>query len=71
MGRGEALRRVDVPLARGEGTETAQSRQTETKVVTARPKVVRRKSSVSIALVDPKPLTLAAIVTGEARGLPS
>ena len=70
MGRGEALRRVGVPLARGEGTETAQSRQTETKVVTARPKVVRRKSSVSIALIDPKPLTRRSIADMLAEALP-
>jgi DNA-binding NarL/FixJ family response regulator len=70
MGRGEALRRVDVPLARGESTETAQSRQTETKVVTARPKVVRRKSSVSIALIDPKPLTRRSIADMLAEALP-
>ena len=70
MGRGEALRRVGEPLARGEGTETAQSRQTETKVVTARPKVVRRKSSVSIALIDPKPLTRRSIADMLAEALP-
>ena len=69
MGRGEALRRVGVPLARGEGTETAESRQTESKVVTARPKLVRRKSSVSIALIDPKPLTRRSIADMLAEAL--
>src|SRR3974377_2236113 len=70
MGRGEALRRVGATLARSKGTETAQSRQTESNVVTGRPRGVHKKSSVSIALIDPKPLTRRSIAEMLAEALP-
>jgi len=70
MGREKALRRVGVPLARSEGTETAQSRQTELNVVTGPPRGVRQKPSISIALIDPKPLTRRSIAEMLAEALP-
>jgi DNA-binding NarL/FixJ family response regulator len=70
MRRREASRRVGVPLARSEGNDTAEFQLAESNVVTGRPGRTRKKLLVSMALIDPKPLTRRSISEMLAKALP-
>jgi DNA-binding NarL/FixJ family response regulator len=71
MGRREASQRVSVPLARSsEGNDSAEFRLTESNVLTGRPERARKKLRISIALIDPKPLTRRSIAEMLAKALP-
>jgi DNA-binding NarL/FixJ family response regulator len=70
MRRREASRRVSVPLARSKGNDTAEFRLTQSNVMTSRSERPRKKSSISIAVIDPKPLTRRSIAEMLAKALP-
>lgn len=59
-----------MPLARGERNQGSELRLMELNVATGQPGRARKKSSISFALIDPKPLTRRAIAEMLAKALP-
>jgi DNA-binding NarL/FixJ family response regulator len=70
MARREALRRAGVPLARSKGNDGGELRPADLNVATGRPGRARKKLNISIALIDPKPLTRRSIAEMLAKALP-
>jgi DNA-binding NarL/FixJ family response regulator len=70
MPRREALRRAGVPLARSKGNATGELRPADLNVATGRPGRARKNLNISIALIDPKPLTRRSIGEMLAKALP-
>jgi DNA-binding NarL/FixJ family response regulator len=70
MPRSEALRRAGVPLARSNGNETGELRLADLHVAAGRPGRAPRKLNMSIALIDPKPLTRRSSAAMLAKALP-
>jgi DNA-binding NarL/FixJ family response regulator len=70
MQRRETSSRVTVPLARKEGDDTTELRLMELNVATGQSGRASKKSSVAIALIDPKPLTRRSIAEILAKALP-
>lgn len=70
MRGGKVPRRIGVTAARSEGNGTVRVRLGKLNVVTGRPGRTRKKLFVSMALVDPKPLTRRSISEMLAKALP-
>jgi DNA-binding NarL/FixJ family response regulator len=70
MARREALRGAGVPLARSKGNDAGELRPADLNVATGRPGRARKKLNISIALIDPKPLTRRSIGEMLAKALP-
>jgi DNA-binding NarL/FixJ family response regulator len=70
MRRNIGLRRAGLKPAPSEGNGTARLRLEELNVVAGRPGRTRKKLLVSIALIDPKPLTRRSISEMLAKALP-
>jgi DNA-binding NarL/FixJ family response regulator len=70
MARREALRRAGVSLARSKGNATGKLRLADLNVATGRPGRAPKNLNISIALIDPKPLTRRSIAEMLAKALP-
>ena len=70
MGTRQASQRSTVPLARSKGNDTAGLRLMKLNVATGQTERARKKLNISIALIDPKPLTRRSIAEMLAKALP-